>query len=370
MIYYYILYTMYFFFSFIGVFLLAGIVYLQLDTFGGRFTKEIKKKNKKSPHFKKGRFRNLEFTPQFAKGINLFSLIKANFRKKNKNLQPNNPVPSKKIDWEHVPDNTFIFLGHSSLFIKIQGISILVDPVNTTYASPMKGVNRSFPLQEEWSIGNLKQLDYVFISHDHYDHLDRQTIKSLRKFQAEYICGLGVSMHLLRWKIAKNKIKEMDWWDTITLKNGIDLHYLPTRHFSGRKWYRNNTLWGSFLLETTLGNIYLGADSGYGKHFKMIQDKFPKIEWAFMELGQYNAMWPYIHMCPDDFKKAVNELKAEKIIPIHHSRFALSSHAWNAPMIEVLNMEKDFHTAALYIPKIGEVVSFNQKLPNIKKWWI
>lgn len=358
-----------FFGLFIGALLLVGLVYVQLDTFGGRYTRKVKEKLKKSKHFSKGQFQNLEHTPNFAEGVNVWTVFKKQFQRKNKNLRPQKAVPAKGINWSQVPNNSVLWLGHSSLFLKIQGISILVDPVRTVYASPLKGVNKSFPIVPALDFKTLENLDYILITHDHYDHLDRQTIKQLKHLQATFICGLGVNIHLQRWGIPTSKIKELEWWDTFNLNKAVKLHFLPTRHFSGRKWYRNNTLWGSFMLETLKKTIYLGGDSGYGTHFKTIARKFPKIDVAFLELGQYNAMWPYIHMQPEDFEKAVKDLKVRKVIPIHHSAFALSTHAWNEPHQKIIKLSEHWEQEKLYIPQIGEPIDFDESIPPQNYWW-
>lgn len=354
---------------FLGCFLLVGLIYIQLDTFGGRYTPEVKKRIKASPNFSKGQFQNLQHTPNFGKGVSVFDILKKQFRHKDKNIRPQHPIPTVPIDWNNIPEESAIWLGHSSLFLKTQGLQILVDPVRTTFASPMKGMNRSFQIEPEWDFDGLDSLNYVFITHDHYDHLDRQTIKSLRHLNATYICGIGVGMHLKRWGVPVIKIIEMDWWEHIDLTPKLRIHFLPTRHFSGRKWFRNNTLWGSFMLESSDATIFLGGDSGYGDHFKTIADKFPNIDLAFLELGQYSPFWPYIHMNPDDFEKAVHDLKISKVWPVHHSIFALAHHPWFEPHKTISEKSTNWEDIQLYLSQIGQPIQFMEKAPEIVSWW-
>lgn len=354
---------------FFGSILLIGFIYIQLDTFGGRYTREVKKRSKASPNFSKGQFQNILHTPNFGKGVSVWDILKKQLQSKDQNRRPQHPIPTKLIDWKNIPDETAIWLGHSSLFLKIQGLHILVDPVRTTFAAPLKGMNRTFPIKPEWNFDTLPTLDYVFITHDHYDHLDRQTIKSLRRFNATYICGIGVGMHLKRWKVPVSKIHEMDWWDSLDLTPNVKLHFLPTRHFSGRKWYRNNTLWGSFMIESSQATLYLGGDSGYGNHFKMIADRFPSIDLAFLELGQYSPFWPYIHMNPDDFEKAVRDLNISKVWPVHHSIFALAHHPWFEPHNEISKKSEKWDNIELFLPQIGEPIQFKEPAPKLVRWW-
>lgn len=354
----------------IVLFLLIGIIYVQLDTFGGRFTRKIKKELSKSPNFNKGQFQNLVYTPNFAEGVTIWQVIKKNFKKKNKDLIPKKPIPAVKINLNNHLTDFAIWLGHSSLYLNYNNVHFLVDPVKTVYAAPLKGVNKSFKVDPSWQVEDFKQIDVVLITHDHYDHLDRQTIKRILKRHKEvkFYVGLGVKIHLIRWGVSEKNIFEMDWWDTIELNSEINIHFLPTRHFSGRKWYRNNTLWGSFMLISESSNIYIGGDSGYGSHFKEIARRFPKIDLAFLEMGQYHQFWPYIHMFPQEVHQAATDLKAKTLIPIHHSMFALSDHTWNEPLLISETWENNT-VFKKYIPLIGSIIPILKPLPQPIRWW-
>lgn len=359
---------------FIGYFfislLLIGIIYIQLDTFGGRYTLKVKERLRKSSNFKNGQFGNLETTPNFAPGVNFGSLLKQQLKRKESNLKPNTPIEANPIFPHLIENNSFVWLGHSSLFLKIDNQHILVDPVQTVYASPVKGFNKSFPIHNQWKVEDFEHIDMVLITHDHYDHLDRQTIKRILKINpnVSFYCGLGVGMHLKRWGAKAENISELDWEEKVQISNEFKLHFLATRHFSGRKWRRNNTLWGSFMLESKELTVYLGGDSGYGTHFKKIGAQFSKIDIAFLEMGQYNQFWPYIHMFPEEVIKAALDLKTSVLIPVHHSMFALSDHAWTAPLDAVRSWPDDL-PFQYYIPQIGDVQFFNQPMPLQNYWW-
>ena len=125
---------------------------------------------------------------------------------------------------------------------------------------------------------------------------------------------------------------ELDWWESTDLGDGFTLHCLPARHFSGRGLRRNRTLWASFLLETPSGRrIYIGGDSGYGPHFREIGGKFHGIDLAILENGQYNTDWAQIHTLPEELPLVCHDLGAKEVITVHHSKYTLSKHPWDAP---------------------------------------
>src|SRR4029077_15016225 len=152
---------------------------------------------------------------------------------------------------------------------------------------------------------------------DHYDHLDYKTIVGLRS-NAKLVCtSLGVSSHLQYWGIESNRIIEFDWWDEHQPIPGISLTAAPARHFSGRSLTRNKTLWSSFILKTEKYNIYIGGDSGYDEHFKIIGARSGPFDIAMLECGQYNKSWPYIHMMPEQTVQAAQDIQAKMLLPVH-----------------------------------------------------
>ncbi len=137
------------------------------------------------------------------------------------------------------------------------------------------------------------------------------------------------------------------------------MHCLPARHFSGRGLSANKTLWASFLLETPSRKIYLAGDGGYDTHFARIGDCFPGIDLAILENGQYNEGWKYIHLMPDYLTRAALDLKAKKVMTVHHSKYALAYHRWDEPLRNEMNMAKNDSLHVL-IPVIGEVVRWGE----------
>src|SRR5690606_17560702 len=182
---------------------------------------------------------------------------------------------------------------------------------------------------------DLPEIDYMLITRDHYDHLDHKTVIDLIPKVKKAITGLGVGAHLEHWGYAKEKITELDWNESLKLDDSIQIYAVPGRHFSGRTFKRNNTLWVSFVLETPKSKIFIGGDSGYDSHFKKIGEEFGPFDLAILENGQYDEKWKYIHFLPEEVVKVAQELKAKRFMPVHNSKFKLGNHPWDDPMKRV-----------------------------------
>lgn len=165
-----------------------------------------------------------------------------------------------------------------------------------------------------------------------------------------------------------NIITEMDWWQTEELDNGMQLTAAPARHFSGRGLKRGQTLWSSFILKTAKHNLYLGGDSGYDLHFKEIGNKYGPFDLAILESGQYNTMWPLIHMMPEETVQAAVDLEAKAMLPVHWSKFRLGMHAWDEPVKRVKQKAKELGMPVL-TPRLGEPVIINKEFASTD-WWI
>ncbi len=179
------------------------------------------------------------------------------------------------------------------------------------------------------------------------------------------ITGLGTGAHLERWGYDMRLVSEMDWNQVIELGNGFTAIAAPARHFSGRGFKRNRSLWISLILQTPTRKIYLGGDSGYDSHFKEIGDKYGPFDLAVLECGQYDKNWKYIHMLPDELPRAAADLKARKVLPVHWCKFALANHAWNDPMIKLWEVPNDI---PLLTPMIGQLVDLDTNT-LFEKWW-
>jgi L-ascorbate metabolism protein UlaG (beta-lactamase superfamily) len=159
----------------------------------------------------------------------------------------------------------------------------------------------------------------------------------------------------------------LDWWETIEIKDNFKLTAAPARHFSGRTFDRNKTLWSSFILEKNDTRIYIGGDSGYDDHFKLIGEKFGSFDLAILESGQYNESWPQIHMMPEETVQAAKDLHAKVLLPVHWGKFALSLHPWNEPIRRVLKKAISLNQAVA-TPMIGEPFYLQGPVPQ-NEWW-
>ncbi len=351
--------------------LVAGGIFLAQPVLGQAFPNDRRERIRQSPHFKDGQFQNLEYTPAFAEGYSPWKVIYKFLFRKNPNNIPAQPIPGIQTNLKSLPPdgNRLVWFGHSSYYLQIAGVKMLIDPVFSNYASPVPGFTKAFAGANRYTAADFPEIDYLFITHDHYDHLDKATVKALRPKVKKVVCGLGVGVHLEGWGYAPEQLIETDWNETHSLQNGVTLHTLPTRHFSGRGLKRNGTLWMSYLLETPAGKIFLGGDGGYGKHFARIGAQHGPIDFAILENGQYNPAWHNIHCLPEETLQAARDLGAKQLMPVHNSKFALAPHAWNEPMQELTRLNSG-NPIPLVRPKIGEVVELFGGDKDWPQWWL
>ena len=225
----------------------------------------------------------------------------------------------------------------------------------------------SFKGSDIYATDDFPEIDYLVLTHDHYDHLDYKTVLKLKPRIRNIYCSLGLSSHLIYWGFDEKIITEMDWWQTIKSGDGICITAAPARHFSGRGIKRFKTLWSSFILKTNSHNLYLGGDSGYDSHFKEIGEKYGPFDIAILEAGQYNTAWPWIHMMPEETVQAAVDLKARLLLPVHWGKFTLAMHPWNEPVKRVLAKARELNLKVT-TPMIGEPVVLGESYPD-KQWW-
>lgn len=174
-----------------------------------------------------------------------------------------------------------------------------------------------------YSADDMPQIDYLLITHDHWDHLDHATVTSLEPKVKKVVTGLGVGAYFEHWGYPKEKIVEADWFARLATDDGLAIHVLPARHYSGRLLTRNRTLWVGFVLEHAGRRILFSGDTGYGPHFDTIARKFSGFDLVALDMGQYDARWPHIHMTPEQAVKAAQDLGAKALLPAHVGRFSI-----------------------------------------------
>ncbi|MCD2422917.1 MBL fold metallo-hydrolase [Niabella pedocola] len=361
---------MIFFMSFLLLLSVSTFFYIRLPKFGKAPSGARLERMQKSPHYKDGKFQNRHFTPTLTEGYSMLGILKDQFFKKLPRRRPVDPIPSIKTNLLQLPadSNVLVWFGHSSYWIQIDGKRLLIDPVFSGNASPIPGTNTAFKGSDIYTADDFPPVDYLLITHDHYDHLDYETITALRGKVKSVICGLGVGAHFEHWGYEASRITEMDWDETLTLDSGFLLHTASTRHFSGRGFIRNNTLWLSYILQTPSQTIYLGGDSGYDTHFAEIGSRFDSIDLAILENGQYNKAWQAIHMLPPEVLQAGKDLKARRILPVHSSKFMLAQHPWDEPLKELTRLNKE-NPVPLITPVIGALVYLDHPTTASSPWW-
>lgn len=350
---------------------LSVYIYMRQAKFGKSATGERLERMKNSPNYRDGKFQNQHNTPALTEGYGYTKVLYEFLFKKKEGRVPVGNIPSVKTDLLSLkPDqDILVWFGHSSYFMQLDGKTFLVDPVFSGNASPVINSNRAFKGTDRYKVEDLPVIDYLFVSHDHYDHADYETLIKLATKTKKVICGLGVGAHLELWGFDPKNIIEKDWNEQIELDNSFVIYTKPARHFSGRGFSRNNTLWLSFLLETPTRKIYIGGDSGYDTHFAEIGNKHGAIDLAILENGQYDIKWKYIHMLPHEVLKAGIDLKAKRVFPVHSSKFAMANHAWYEPLTRITELNKSINIP-LITPVIGEMVNLDDEKQQFKQWWV
>lgn len=325
---------------------------------------------KQSPNYHEGAFQNLSPTPALAEGYSMPRVIWEFLTNKTSEIRPNHSIITTKTNLKDqlITDNFLVWMGHSSYYFQLDGKRFLVDPVFSGHASPIPGTTKAFAGTDIYSAEDFPPIDFLIISHDHYDHLDYKTIKSLKPKIKNVVCGLGVGAHFERWGYEEDQLIELDWYEEENLANGFTITSTPARHFSGRRLKRNNTLWSSYVLQTPHKKIFIGGDSGFDSHFKSIGETYGPFDWAILENGQYNEKWRYIHTLPEEFPKVAEDLNAKNIIPVHSGKFALAQHPWKEPLEKVCEncSQKGFN---LFTPAIGEKLNLDNENQTFQKWW-
>lgn len=297
------------------------------------------------------------------------SVMKEIFLTKTKRM-PHGKLPEVK---PHIPEFLkpsdflkFIWLGHSTLLINVDGKIFLIDPVFGNSASPFDFMIPRFQAAAI-SLKELPYIDAIIISHDHYDHLDKSTIKYFENKSTRFIVPIGVGNHLRDWGIEKTRITELNWGESTSYSH-IKFTATPARHFSGRSFFdRNQTLWASWVIEGKEDKIFYSGDSGYGGHFKEIGKRYGPFDLAFLENGQYNERWPDVHMHPEETLQALIDVDAKILVPVHWGMFDLALHHWTEPISRTHKIATAWEIPIL-TPKLGEMVDTG--IPaGANPWW-
>lgn len=334
----------------IALFIIGLIIFMHTPAFGRAPRGERLERILKSPNYKDGAFRNEHPTTMMTGGG---SRTPADNR-----IPPEGQPEVVKEDYKHLPDSDcIVWFGHSSYLLQLSGRRFLVDPVFYK-GSPVSFVNRAFAGTDVFKPCDMPDVDYLVITHDHWDHLDYQTVSELRGHVGKVVVPLGVGEDFEFWGFPAEQQIEMDWYESVQLPGGFRLSCLPSRHFSGRTLKRNYTLWASYMIESPSQNVFVGGDGGYDDRFKRFGEMFPKIDYAILENGQYNQNWSQIHTLPHQLGLEASELKARKVITVHHSKFALANHEWDEPLQNETKAAEEYDLS-LVVLTIGKTTALD-----------
>jgi len=324
-----------------------------------------------SKQFIKGKFRN---TIRRSNGgikntVNILWDVAFNKAKdavpKKKNEIPINKLEKK--DLENLENNSALRLGHSSLVLKLEDELYLTDPVFSQRASPFMWFGPKRFHESPIKAVDLPNIKAVFISHNHYDHLDSECIKTIKDKVGMFYVPLGVSKYLIKYGVKKAQITELDWWQSIEV-GSLSFTATPSQHFSGRSMCDfDKSLWCSWVIKTPSLNLFFSGDSGYFDGFKQIGDKLGPFDMTFLEAGAYNKRWMDVHMMPEQTVQAHTDLRGKVLFPIHNGTFNLSLHSWHEPFerINTICEEKELEVV---FPIMGESLKIGNGMKK-NKWW-
>ena len=319
-----------------------------------------------SPQFRDGAFHNREPLRVVESGGR--ASMARDLATKGGRGKPAGPVPLVRPEWPEVAsDCAATWLGHSTVLLEIGGRRVLTDPVWSERVSPSAAVGprRAHPVPAR--IEELPRLDAILISHDHYDHLDTATIDRLVELQtAPFVVPLGVGSHLRHWGVPEDRIVELDWGGSADL-DGLTLTCTEARHFSGRLFTANTTLWSSWLVESGGRRAFFGGDSGYTDAFAELGRQLGPVDLTVLPIGAYDARWPDVHMDPAEAVRAHLDLRGDVLLPIHWATFDLAFHDWAAPA-DWARAEAAARGVRLAQPRPGQRLDTAEDLPT-EVWW-
>lgn len=285
----------------------------------------------------------------------------------SRNRLPLEALPEVRPDWDALLAGGFRFIwcGHSSLVLRIDNLTVLLDPVLSPTASPVSWLVPRFQ-PAVVTVDDLPPIDVVAISHDHYDHLDRSVICSLAARQCtRFIVPNRVGDRLRAWGVPADRITELGWDESVQLGT-VRFTATEARHASRRGVFDgSSTLWASWALHGVSASVFYTGDSGYGQHWSRIGEAYGPFDVVFAENGQYGECWPGEHMLPEQTVKAVRDLRGAGFVPVHWGMFDLALHHWSEP-VRRSSVEADHWGLPMITPLLGQVTTLRTAT---YRWW-
>jgi L-ascorbate metabolism protein UlaG (beta-lactamase superfamily) len=315
------------------------------------------------------RFRNVKPRPVEGFGKTLRIMWNMLF-KKPAGTAPTGTLPVDALTREQLdaaPDRSLYRLGHSTMLLKLRGEFWLTDPVFAERASPFRRLGPKRFHAPPIALADLPPLRGVILSHDHYDHLDRDTVLALAATTGVFLTPLGVGDRLIEWGIDASKVRQFDWWQSAEV-DGLTFTATPAQHFSGRSLFDgNSTLWASWVIADDDLRVFFSGDTGYFDGFKTIGERLGPFDVTLIETGAYDAQWPYVHMQPEDTVQAHIDLQGRWLVPIHNGTFDLAMHRWHEPFERVMGLAAA-HGITLSTPRMGERLDLTAPHRG-ERWW-
>lgn len=329
-----------------------------------------------SPQAAGSRFQNPDPPPSFSVRQMARILWNFTFNKPADAVPANAPevLPLTREMLEAAPDRSLFRLGHSTVLLKLRGEFWITDPVFAERASPFQwmGPRRFHP--PPISLDALPPLRGVLISHDHYDHLERNAVLQLAAKTELFLVPLGVGDRMIAWGVPEEKVRQLDWWQEVQVE-GLRMVATPARHTSGRTPFDSDrTLWASWVLidppqdDGDAGlRLYFSGDTGYFDGFREIGRRFGPFDATLLETGAYDPQWAQMHMHPEETVQAHIDLQGRVLLPVHNGTFDLALHAWDDPFERVSKLAEE-RGVALATPRMGE--RFDAAAPQpTQAWW-
>ena len=339
---------------------------LRHAVFGGSPEGERLARMQRSPQWRDGRFQNPTPSAMAGSPKAVWDWLTADRGLR----QPTDEVPIEPrhaADFAEPQDLRLTWLGHGTTLVEIEGARFLIDPVFSRHASPGPAFGVARFHEPPLALAEVPALDAVVLTHDHYDHLDMETVRRLAPRVPLWVCPLGVGAHLERWGVLPGRIAELDWWDETTV-SGIRLAATPARHFSGRSLRdRNRTLWCGWAVVGARHRVWATGDGGYDRAFAEVGERLGPFDATLAEIGAYNAEWADIHMGPEQAVRAVQDARGGVMVPVHWGTFNLAFHGWTEPAERVI-VAAQAAGVPLAVPRPGQSV-VPADPPAVGRWW-
>lgn len=294
--------------------------------------------------------------------------------RKDAQTVPQAPVPTERrtaADFEAAPASglRITWLGHATSLVEIDGRRFLLDPVWSDRTSPIPWTGPKRFFEPPLPLDELPRLDAVLISHDHYDHLDRPTVRRLASTDVRFVVPLGIGGRLAQWGVDRERITELDWWDT-TAVGATTVTATPARHFSGRSPLmtdRDRTLWAGFAIVGPEHRVYYAGDTAMFDGFEAIGRVLGPFDATLMEIGAYHRLWADLHLGPEQAVQAFQAVRGGLLVPVHWATFDLALHSWVEP-VERLLVEAGRTGVEVVVPKPGQSIE-PASPPRLERWW-